>query len=321
VPEILTGDLAFKAILEMLKNVAKSKSSILISGESGTGKELMARYIHRNSNRRNGPFIAVNCAAIPHTLLESEMFGFEKGAFTGASQRKPGKFELSSGGTLLLDEVSEMDIQLQAKLLRVIQESEVDCLGGRAPIPVDIRIIATTNINLTEAVKNKTFREDLYYRLNVIPVNIPPLREHRSDIMLLADHLLNKFCTQNGRQKLILSPTAIHALNNYDFPGNVRELENIIERAALLTREGQIQVETFGLNREADMPDIPYSPAMPAHAMGGQITLKDAELSLILATLDKTAGNKTRAAKILGISVRTMWNKLHERSIATDEAV
>jgi DNA-binding NtrC family response regulator len=321
VPEILTGDPAFKAILEMLKNVAKSKSSILISGESGTGKELMARYIHRNSNRRNGPFIAVNCAAIPHTLLESEMFGFEKGAFTGASQRKPGKFELSSGGTLLLDEVSEMDIQLQAKLLRVIQESEVDCLGGRAPIPVDIRIIATTNINLEEAVKNKTFRGDLYYRLNVIPVNIPPLREHRSDILLLADHLLTKFCAQNGRRKLILSPMAIRALNHYSFPGNVRELENIIERAALLTEEGQIQVETFGLNREADRPDISYSPATPAHAMGGQMTLKDAELSLILATLDKTAGNKTQAAKILGISVRTMWNKLHERSITTDEAV
>jgi two-component system response regulator AtoC len=320
-PEILTGDDRFKAILEMLKNVAKSKSSILIGGESGTGKELMARYIHRNSNRRTGPFVAVNCAAIPHTLLESEMFGFEKGAFTGASQRKPGKFELASGGTLLLDEVSDMDIQLQAKLLRVIQESEVDCLGGRAPIPVDVRIIATTNINLEEAVKNKTFRGDLYYRLNVIPVNIPPLREHSGDIMLLADHFLKKFSAQHGKRKLNLSTKAIHVLNHYAFPGNVRELENIIERATLLTEKGAIQAETLGLTAGEDLPETPKSPAMAANVQTGQTTLKDAELSLIMATLDKTAGNRTQAAKILGISVRTMWNKLHEHNIATDEAV
>jgi DNA-binding NtrC family response regulator len=318
-PEILTGDSKFKAILDMLKNVAKSKSSILISGESGTGKELMARYIHRNSNRRTGPFVAVNCAAIPHTLLESEMFGFEKGAFTGASQRKPGKFELASGGTLLLDEVSEMDIQLQAKLLRVIQESEVDSLGGRAPIPVDVRIIATTNINLEEAVKIRTFRGDLYYRLNVIPVNIPPLREHRSDIMLLADHFLKKFSAQNGKRKLTLSPKAIHVLNHYAFPGNVRELENIIERATLLTGKGIIQAETLGLTAGEDLPEMPNSPALPVNVQAGQTTLKDAELSLILATLDKTAGNKTQAAKILGISVRTMWNKLHDHDIAAAE--
>ena len=317
--EILTGDDKFKAILEMLKNVAKSKSSILIRGESGTGKELMARYIHRNSNRRTGPFVAVNCAAIPHTLLESEMFGFEKGAFTGASQRKPGKFELASGGTLLLDEVSEMDIQLQAKMLRVIQESEVDCLGGRAPIPVDVRIIATTNINLEEAVKNKTFRGDLYYRLNVIPVNIPPLREHSNDIMLLADHFLKKFSAQHGKRKLTLSPKAIHVLNHYAFPGNVRELENIIERATLLTEKGAIQTETLGLTAGEDLPETPNPPAMAANVHAGRTTLKDAELSLILATLDKTAGNKTQASKILGISVRTMWNKLHEHNIATGE--
>ncbi|MFH1081221.1 MAG: sigma-54 dependent transcriptional regulator [Pseudomonadota bacterium] len=321
IPEILTRDVKFNAILDMLRNVAKSKSSILICGESGTGKELMARYIHRNSNRRTGPFVAVNCAAIPHTLLESEMFGFEKGAFTGASQRKPGKFELASGGTLLLDEVSEMDIQLQAKLLRVIQESEVDCLGGRAPIPVDVRIIATTNINLEEAVKNKTFRGDLYYRLNVIPVNIPPLREHGSDIMLLADHFLKKFSAQNGKSKFTLSPMAIHVLNRYAFPGNVRELENIIERATLLTDKGAIQAETLGLNTGEDLPETPnpLAPAMAANVQAGQTTLKDAELSLILATLDKTAGNKTQAAKILGISVRTMWNKLHEHNIAAVE--
>lgn len=319
-PEIITGDDRFKALLEMLKSVAKSKSSILIRGESGTGKELMARYIHRNSNRRTGPFVAVNCAAIPHTLLESEMFGFEKGAFTGASQRKPGKFELASGGTLLLDEVSEMDVQLQAKLLRVIQESEVDCLGGRAPIPVDVRIVATTNINLEEAVKNKTFRGDLYYRLNVIPVNIPPLREHRSDIMLLAEHFLKKYSAQHGKRTLTLSPKATHVLNRYPYPGNVRELENIIERATLLTDRGAILADTLGIETgeaPSEMPDSHARPASPVQA--GQTTLKEAELSLILSTLDKTAGNKTQAAKILGISVRTLWNKLNEYNIAAGE--
>jgi two-component system response regulator FlrC len=315
--EIITGDPRFNAILDMIRSIAKSKSSVLIRGESGVGKELIARYIHRNSNRRAGPFIAVNCAAIPHTLLESEMFGFEKGAFTGAAQRKPGKFELASGGTLLLDEVSEMDIQLQAKLLRVIQESEVDCLGGRAPISVDVRIIATTNINLDEAVKNKTFRGDLYYRLNVIPVNIPPLRERNSDILLLAEHFLKKFSIQNGKRKLTLSPRAIHVLNHYHFPGNIRELENIIERATLLTEKGMVQAETFGLNIMRDAPDRPYGPSLFTHARAGEVTLRDAELSLILATLQRTGGNKTQAAKILGVSVRTLWNKLNEQNMAS----
>ncbi len=317
-PEIITGDAKFKAILDMIGNIAKSKSSVLIRGESGTGKELIARHIHRNSNRRNGPFIAFNCAAIPHTLLESEMFGFEKGAFTGAVQRKPGKFELASGGTLLLDEVSEMDIQLQAKILRVIQESEVDCLGGRAPIPVDVRIIATTNIDLEEAVKNKTFRGDLYYRLNVIPVNIPPLREHKGDIMLLAEHFLKKFSLQNGKRKPTLSPQAMHMLNHYDFPGNVRELENIVERATLLTEKGVVQAETLGLKIPQITLDLPDGSALPAHIRAGEVTLRDAELSLILATLDKTAGNKTQAAKILDVSVRTLWNKLNEHNMAPD---
>jgi DNA-binding NtrC family response regulator len=318
-PEILTGNQKFQAILEMLKNVAKSKSSILIQGESGTGKELLARYIHRNSNRRAGPFIAVNCAAIPHTLLESEMFGYEKGAFTGASQRKSGKFELANGGTLLLDEVSEMDIQLQAKLLRVIQECEVDCLGGHTPLPVDVRIIATTNTNLEEGVKNKTFRGDLYYRLNVIPVNIPPLRERNGDIMLLADHFISKFNTQQDNRKLVLSPKAVYALANYAYPGNVRELQNIIERATLLTDGKTIQAEILGINVEG-IPETVDVPVMQANSAAGVITLKDAEISLIMATLDKTGGNKTQAAKILGISVRTMWNKLHEHNISLGEA-
>jgi two-component system response regulator FlrC len=316
-PEILTKDRKFRSILDMLKNVAKSKSGILIQGESGTGKELIARYIHINSNRRHGPFVAVNCAAIPHNLLESEMFGFEKGAFTGASQRKPGKFELATGGTLLLDEISEMDIQLQAKLLRVIQESEVDCLGGRSPIPVDVRILATTNVDLEEAVKKKTFRGDLYYRLNVIPVKIPPLRDRNVDIIPLAEHFLHKFCTRNGREILKLSSEAIRHLERHAFPGNVRELENLIERAVLLTQGPVLRAEDIGMAPEETMqPVLPVErPAAPA----GYTTLKDAEISLILATLEKTSGNKTQAAKILGVSVRTLWNKLNEHQIASDK--
>ena len=228
--------------MDMLKNVAKSKSSIMIQGESGTGKELLAKYVHQHSNRRNQPFVAVNCAAIPHNLLESEMFGYEKGAFTGASQRKLGKFELAHTGTLLLDEVSEMEIHLQAKLLRVIQESEVDRLGGNSPIPIDVRIIATTNINLTSAIANKTFRGDLYYRLNVIPVKIPPLRERNGDILYLADHFLEKFGKEKGLKKPVLSDKAAAFLKAYPFPGNVRELENIIERAVLMT-DGTISLQ------------------------------------------------------------------------------
>ena len=200
-PKIITKDRKLIALMEMLANVAKSKSSILIQGESGTGKELIARHVHQHSNRRNNPFVAVNCAAIPHNLLESEMFGFEKGAFTGATQKKMGKFEIADTGTLLLDEVSEMDIQLQAKLLRVIQESEVDRLGGNSPIPIDVRIIATTNINLTTAIEQKKFRSDLYYRLNVIPVKIPPLRERNGDILFLANYFLEKIGREKGIKK------------------------------------------------------------------------------------------------------------------------
>jgi two-component system response regulator FlrC len=203
VKEIITKDKKIIAILDMLKSVAKSKSSILIQGESGTGKELFARYVYRYGNRREMPFVAVNCAAIPGQLLESEMFGFEKGSFTGAAVKKIGKFELANGGTLLLDEISEMDIQLQAKLLRVIQESEVDRIGGKMPIPIDVRIIATTNADLQNSILHKTFRSDLYYRLNVIPVVIPPLRERNSDVVLLAEHFIRKYSQVNEKKRTI----------------------------------------------------------------------------------------------------------------------
>jgi two-component system response regulator FlrC len=322
--DIVTQDPGFISILEMLRNVAKSKSSILIQGESGTGKELLSRYIHQNSNRRNNPFVAVNCAAIPQNLLESEMFGYEKGAFTGALQRKLGKFELANTGTLLLDEVSEMDIHLQAKLLRVIQESEIDRLGGNAPIPIDVRIIATTNTELSAAIRDKTFRGDLYYRLNVIPVKIPPLRERNGDILYLANHFLEKFGGGKGARKPFLSEKAAALLKAYHCPGNVRELENIIERAVLMTQGAQIHPETLYLEKSDDVEAVPAPPSEspPLSNMtplSAAMTLKDAEKALICDALERMEGNKTKTAKMLGISVRTLWNKVHEYGMADND--
>lgn len=309
--EIITHDSGITAILMLLKNVAKSKSTVLINGESGTGKELFARYVYRHSSRKNMPFVAVNCAAIPHNLLESEMFGYEKGAFTGATQTKPGKFELAQGGTLLLDEISEMDMLLQAKLLRVIQESEVDRLGGKAPIPLDVRIIATTNAELKTRIVEKTFREDLYYRLNVIPVKIPPLRERKNDVSLLVEYFLEKYSDINERRKPRLTNEAWSVINNYYWPGNVRELENVMERAVLIATAGLISPEHLCLENNVrklcavtEKADIPSSSE--------DRTLSDMERTLIFDTLNKVQGNRTKASKILGISVRTMRNKLHE---------
>jgi two-component system response regulator FlrC len=321
--QIITRDPKLLSLLDMLKNVAKSKSSIMIQGESGTGKELLAKYIHFHSNRRNQPFVAVNCAAIPHTLLESEMFGYEKGAFTGASQRKLGKFELAHTGTLLLDEVSEMEIHLQAKLLRVIQESEVDRLGGNSPIPVDVRIIATTNVHLPDAIENKTFRSDLYYRLNVIPVKIPPLRERNGDILYLADHFLEKFAGERGLKKHLLSDQAAALLKTYPFPGNVRELENIIERVVLMTDGTHISPDSLCLEHREEVESVWRSASAPDAPFPSDVTslnsikpLKDVEKSLICETLNRVDGNKTKAAKLLGISVRTLWNKVNEYEMA-----
>lgn len=313
VREIISRDANLMSLLEMLKNVARSKSSILIQGESGTGKELFARFIHRHSNRRKMPFVAVNCAAIPSNLLESEMFGYERGAFTGASQRKPGRFEQADGGTMLLDEISEMDIQLQAKLLRVIQESEVDRLGGREPVPIDVRIIATTNTDIRKAIEDNRFRSDLFYRLNVIPVKIPPLRERRGDIPLLCEYFLNKYSRAGGRKQPALSEEALKTLSAYSWPGNIRELENLMERAVLIYEGVTIKPEHLCLEgheeiiKEGSLPES-EAPVGPDR----MITLRDMEKELIFKTLDKVQGNKTKASRILGISVRTMRNKLHE---------
>lgn len=311
--EIITADKKMSALLELLRSVAKSRSSILIQGESGTGKELLARYIHQHSRRNHMPFIAVNCAAIPHTLLESEMFGYEKGAFTGAAQRRIGKFELADGGSILLDEVSEMDVQLQAKLLRVVQESEIDRLGGKDPIPVDVRIISTTNADLKKKISEKEFREDLYYRLNVVPVKVPPLRERKGDIPLLCDFFLEKYGKLNGRKKPRLSEEIKALLENYPWPGNVRELENVIERAVLVCNGETILPHHLFLEEDKELSTETSSGGGQKNSGSRQtLTLREMEKTLIFETLDRVGGNKTRASQILGISIRTMRNKLNE---------
>jgi len=312
---IVTCNPAMRALMDLLKKVSRGRSSILIEGESGTGKEMFARYIHAVSDRARAPFVAVNCAAIPSNLLESEMFGYEKGAFTGAAMRKIGKFEQADGGSLLLDEISEMEVKLQAKLLRVIQESELDRLGGKEVIPVDVRIIATTNADLLAAIRAKTFREDLYYRLNVIPVKIPALRERRDDIIPLAEYFLEKYSTLNGIPKPTLTNDVVDELTSYHWPGNVRELENVIERSVLLCEGNEIRAHHLFWGARQSLPKD------GASAPGGDIdgavarqdvTLRDHEKSIIYRTLDRVGGNKTRASEILGISVRTIRNKLAE---------
>ncbi len=307
---IITGNETMLSLLEMLTCVSKSKSSILIQGESGTGKELIARYIHSHSNRADMQFVGVNCAAIPGNLLESEMFGHEKGAFTGASKKRLGKFELAEGGTLLLDEISEMDIQLQAKLLRVIQESEVDRLGGGTPVPVDVRIIATTNANLKKCIEEKTFRDDLYYRLNVIPVRMPPLRERDGDIILLSKYFLEKYSRRSKTAVPGLSKEVETMLQNHTWPGNVRELENVIERAVLLSGGETIQPKHLYLEKESK-GNRQEEEASLEQLTSKNGTLKEVEKRLILKTLETVEGNRTRAAEILDVSVRTIRNKLN----------
>jgi DNA-binding NtrC family response regulator len=309
---IVTQDPGMARLLGLIDQVADSRASVMIQGESGTGKELIARYIHEHSSRGKGPFVAVNCGALPESLLESELFGHEKGAFTGAISRKPGKFELADGGTLLLDEVTEMAPSLQAKLLRVLQEREVDRLGGRMPVPVDIRVVATTNRDMAAVIEEGRFREDLFYRLNVIPLHIPPLRERPKDIPELARHFVEKYNAIDGRNVKSLAPAALGRLASLSFPGNVRELENIIERAVLLSDGHCIQEKDLFIDPMAykDPPDAPVSSDT-----GGTIPplpLREVEKKLIYQTLEDTNGNRTHAAKMLGISVRTLRNKLNE---------
>jgi len=316
---VITKDVEMLKLLKMAEVVASSDVTILIEGESGTGKEVLARFLHENSPRAHRPFIAINCAAVPENLLESELFGHEKGAFTGALTRKPGKFELAHTGTILLDEISEMDIALQAKLLRVLQEKEVDSVGGREPIPLDIRVIATTNRSILKEVEAGRFREDLYYRLNVFPLRIPPLRDRIADISPLAEHFSKKIASRDRRAQMTISPEALSLLITRPWRGNVRELENAMERAYLLARNSDaIRPEHLGLFDPRKEPAQQNGISSESETGTGKVTLWEAERGLILETLEKMDGNRTHAAKRLGISIRTLRNKLKEyRSLSS----
>jgi DNA-binding NtrC family response regulator len=307
----------------MADQIAPSDASILITGESGTGKEILARYVHRKSARADKPFISLNCAAIPENLLESELFGHEKGAFTGAIARRVGKFEEANGGTLLLDEISEMDARLQAKLLRAIQEREIDRVGGGKPVKVDIRILATSNRDLTDAAKRGTFREDLLYRLNVVNLRLPALRERPKDILALARHFGRKYAEANGVPFRPLAGETERLLLSHAWRGNVRELENTIHRAVLLSHGSEIAPEAIRLPDGAKFNETALrtasdpvaiataAAATTTRALVGR-TVSDVERELILDTLDHCLGNRTHAANILGISIRTLRNKLRE---------
>lgn len=310
--EMIAADPAMREVLRLADAVAPSDASVLIAGESGVGKEVMARYLHARSKRASAPFIAVNCAAIPENLLESELFGHEKGAFTGAVARRIGKFEEAHGGTLLLDEISEMDARLQAKLLRAIQERVIDRVGGQKPVPVDIRILATSNRDLAQAVRDGSFRQDLLYRLNVMTLRIPPLRERRADILPMARHFVAKFAEANQRPAARLSEAAAQLVETLPWRGNVRELENAMHRAVLLSVAPEIPpeaVRTEGLFQGEASDEERLAAEAAARALVGR-TVAEVEQELILGTLDHCLGNRTHAAQILGISIRTLRNKL-----------
>jgi two-component system, response regulator FlrC len=318
--ELVYRDEIMAHVVKLAQQIAPSDASVLITGESGTGKEVLARYVHLRSNRSRGAFISVNCAAIPENLLESELFGHEKGAFTGAIARRVGKFEEATGGTLLLDEISEMDARLQAKLLRAIQERVIDRVGGTRPVPVDIRIIATSNRNLVDAVREGVFREDLLFRLNVVNLKIPPLRERPADAIELAQHFIKKYSDANGVPARPLSAEARRTLVLNRWRGNVRELENTIHRAVLLATGDEIGADGI-LSPDGARLDQTKTPSAVMHAtMAAEAvtralvgrTVADVERDLILETLKHCLGNRTHAANILGISIRTLRNKLNE---------
>ncbi|HEY8594583.1 MAG TPA: sigma-54 dependent transcriptional regulator [Devosiaceae bacterium] len=319
--DLLFRDPAMARVVKLAEQIAPSEASILVTGESGTGKEVMAKFLHARSRRAGKPFVSVNCAAIPEALLESELFGHEKGAFTGAVARRIGKFEEASGGTLLLDEISEMDIRLQAKLLRAIQERLIDRVGGTRPVPVDIRIIATSNRDLAVAVREGSFREDLLFRLNVVNLKLPALRERPGDIAALAEHFVAKYAKANGMGERVLSTKALEELMRAPWPGNVRELENTLHRAVLLSSGRVIEADAIlmpdgsGLSHAPTPDAIARGAAETAEAVTRALvgrTVAEVERDLILDTLDHCLGNRTHAANILGISIRTLRNKLNQ---------
>ena len=328
---MIASDPSMKPIMELAKKIAPSDATIMITGESGTGKEVMSRYIHNKSKRKNGPFIAVNCAAIPENLLESELFGHEKGAFTGATNRRIGKFEEANTGTILLDEVSEMHPLLQAKLLRAIQEKEITRIGSNDAVKVDVRILATSNRNLQESVRKGEFREDLYFRLNVVNIPLPPLRERPTDIANLAQFFADKFAESNDIAKKKVSKEAEEKLKASEWRGNIRELENTMHRAILMASEDEIEADAVFIQGSAlsapsqapaqNAPDpagvSSAGAASPVQNTGGVESMigrkiSDVERDMILNTLDHCLGNRTHAANILGISIRTLRNKLNQ---------
>ncbi len=341
---MIANDVAMQQIVTLANRIAPSDATILITGESGTGKEVMARYVHRKSRRANGPFIAVNCAAIPEALLESELFGHEKGAFTGAVARRLGKFEEANGGTLLLDEISEMHPLLQAKLLRALQEREITRIGSNDPVKVDVRILATSNRNMEESIKKGEFREDLYFRLNVVNIKLPALRERKGDLAALSQLFVDKFSQQNNLEPKKLSAAAIEKIRAHHWKGNIRELENTLHRAVLMSMEDELEAEAIYIpeleHLRAAAPSSPAASEPKPVSSSGDSPLKqeeggvlqnaesselgnaaeslvgrklaDVERDLILGTLDHCLGNRTHAANILGISIRTLRNKLSQ---------
>jgi len=299
-----------KKLLDLMSMVAPSEATVLITGESGTGKELIARSLHFNSSRKDKPLVVVNCASITETLLESELFGHEKGAFTGADKRYEGRFMQANHGTIFLDEIGETSSTMQAKLLRVLQEKEVQRVGGEETLKVDVRIVAATNRDLQEDVAKRRFREDLFYRLNVVNLNMPPLRERQEDIPLLAQHFLKKFAEKNRKTVKGFVPLAMDMLLNYDWPGNIRELENAIERAVILITGEYITEKQLPLNITKKYPDLATPPSVAASVMNGTRSLEDIEKEAIITTLQASGGNKAETARRLGITRKTLHNKL-----------
>jgi DNA-binding NtrC family response regulator len=296
--------LAMRRVMSLIEQVAPSSASVIVIGESGTGKELVARTIHELSPRRNGPYVPINCAAMPETLMESELFGHERGAFTGADRKREGCFELANGGTLLLDEIGEMKLELQAKLLRVLEESKIRRLGGSTEVPIDVRVLAATNRNLDNSIKEGRFREDLYYRLNVFAIGLPPLCDHPEDIPGLVDHFLRELKQPEGKNLTGVDAECLEVLKSYRWPGNVRQLRNVIERALIVSQGPLISV--------ADLPPEMKrnSGSSAAFELHLGMSLDEVERELIMRTIDFTGGNKSRAAEVLGVSRKTLYNRL-----------
>ncbi|HTD66942.1 MAG TPA: sigma-54 dependent transcriptional regulator [Candidatus Limnocylindria bacterium] len=322
--EMLGRSVAIENLRQLIRRVARTQATVLVQGESGTGKELVSRMLYKESPRADAPFIKLNCAAIPENLIESELFGHEKGAFTGALSKREGRFELAHGGTILLDEISEISPAIQAKLLRVLQERELERVGGNRTMKVDVRVIATTNRKLEESVERKEFRQDLYFRLNVVPIHVPPLRERREDIMFLAEQFMQRFIRKHGVRVNGFAGTARTALEAHSWPGNVRELQNVVERAVILCGDGHlIEPEHLGLTITASNAPVSEQTVTRSLAATDTIvarsvtkeempTLAELERRHILAALEHCAGNRTHAARMLDISIRTLRNKLNE---------